>query len=115
MPKREPLIPHDASIELPHYLAFLDRQSQNANTGGSPPEGRADTLMTRFQTIRQEVMCRGFSRMGCLAHSRDMSNVGFDWKMCGKLLGDSIDIARSVSAETRQPNFEKGDESPEFL
>ena len=115
MPKREPLtIPHDASIELPHYLAFLDRQSQTANTAGLPPEGRADSLMTQFQKIKHEIMCRGFSRMGCLAHTQDMSQVGLDWKVCGKLLEDGVDIAKNISAKTRESNSEKGDELPDF-
>jgi len=43
--------------------------------------------------------------MGCLTHIQDMSKIGLDWKVCGKLLEDSVDIAKKCISQDSGVKF----------
>lgn len=106
MPVKEPFtIPAEEGIKLKDYLSFLDRHSYSESHQSQAVPGTR-SLMNQYHEIEHEVMCRGFSRLGCLSHISDMRTVGLDWKLCSNLLNDAIEIANRVANDSSKSEIE---------
>jgi hypothetical protein len=106
MPVKEPLtIPAKQGIKLKDYLSFLDQHSYSESQQLQAVP-KAKSLMNQYHEIEHEVMCRGFSRLGCLSHISDMGTVGLNWELCSDLLNDAIKIANRVANDSSKSEIE---------